>query len=158
GRWRTAFGLEEPRRETHAAGDAAHLLLDHARHLAPGVFERSENQVFQEVRLGRIHHARIDRDRGDLLRAVHRDLHLPAAGGPYELARLQLRLHLGHLGLERLGLLHHLLDVHDAPLPWGPGFKISPSKRSTMRCTSPSSAPSWALSSSSSASRVVGRT
>src|SRR6185295_20228312 len=92
------------------------------------------------------------------LRSVHRDLHLPTAGRSDELARFQLRLHLGHLGLERLGLLHHLLDVHDAPLPWGPGFKTSPSKRSTMRWTSPSGAPSVSPCSSGSTSGVVGRT
>src|SRR5688572_24553483 len=75
--------------------------------------QRGENEILEHLDVVFRHDLGIERDLLHLLVAVHDDGDHAAAGGGFDLRLAHLLLQaLLHL----LGLLHHLIDVHDRPL------------------------------------------
>src|SRR6185295_14730662 len=94
-----------PRRQRHAGGELAHLLLTHLLGLADAVVERGGDEILEHV-LVLAEQARVDRDALDVVLARHRHLDEAGARLAFDLDRRQLVLGLLEVVLHRLRLLH----------------------------------------------------
>src|ERR1044071_2264187 len=101
-------GLERqlhPRRQRHAGGELAHLLLTDLLGLADAVVERRGDEILEHV-LVVAEQARVDRDALDVVLARHRHLDEAGARLAFDLDRGELVLRLLQVLLHRLRLLH----------------------------------------------------
>src|SRR6185312_12164820 len=87
--------------------------------------EGGDDEVLEHLDLVGVHERLVELDLAQIALATDRHLDQPAAGGAGHLDRLELRLHLGHLGLHLLRLLHHLPEILHARS--SPSFNSSPS-------------------------------
>src|SRR5713226_8319218 len=101
----------EARRQGHAAGDAAHLLLHRLLDLGPRVVGRGHDQVLDHALVGRHEQRGVDLDLARLVLAVDRHLDQTGAGAADDLQALEHGLQLLHLLLHGLGLLHQAAQI-----------------------------------------------
>src|SRR5262249_37183320 len=129
------------------------MLLD----LGLGILGGGDDEILQDLDLGRIGELGIDLQTLHLAFAVERDLDHAAARLAGHLDALELGLHLRHAALHRLGLLHQLSEILHAssipcscsPAPSGPlsgaGAEVGDGSRSrTASTTLPGKAASAA--------------
>src|SRR5580704_13082707 len=108
--WRIALKLEA-RRQGHAAGDAAHLLLHRLLDLGPRVVGCGHDQVLDHALVGRHEQRGVDLDLARLVLAVDGHLDQAGAGAADDLQALERGLQLLHLLLHGLRLLHQAAQI-----------------------------------------------
>src|SRR5258706_1967107 len=87
----------------------------------PRLVEGGDDEVLEHLDLVGIDERLVDLDLAQIALAADRHLDQPAARGAGHLDGLELRLHLGHLGLHLLRLLHHLAEILHATSSPSPG-------------------------------------
>src|SRR5229473_5521456 len=100
-----------PRRQLQPAGQLRHLLGDMRLDAVLRLVEGGDDEILEDLDLVGIDERLVDLDPPQIALAADRHLDEPAAGGAGHLDGLELRLHLGHLGLHLLRLLHHLPEI-----------------------------------------------
>src|SRR5260221_1404973 len=130
-----------PRRQLQPAGDLRHLLGDMRLDARLRLVEGGDDEVLEHLDLVGIEQRLVELPLAQIALAADRHLAQPAAGGTGHLDRLELRLHLGNLGLHLLRLLHHLPEILHAT--------SSPSLISSVPSCSASGAPTAAPDSGS---------
>src|SRR6185369_3735742 len=95
--------------QSHSRSQAAHLLAHGLFHLARGVVERGNQEVFEHFAVRR--ERRIDAHPPHLVLACHDHFHHARARLALDFHGAQLLLHAAHVFLHHLRLLHHLPDV-----------------------------------------------
>src|SRR3954453_13198054 len=137
--------------QSQPAGQLLHLGLGMGGHFLPGIIERRDEQVLQDLDLLRIDNRLVELDLFYVPLAVQRQLHHAAAGHPGHLDGGELLLHLGHLLLHLLCLLHQLADIFHQSSP----VSAPSSPKSSPASASASSAPGSAAATRSRTEAIV---